>query len=139
MGCDIGDGTGEICVLRKDGSKVGAKIPTKQKGATKFFEGRDVPHVVMEVGTHLGWISQLIEKLGHRVTVADPRRLKCKRHQDVQRDAELLARLGRADEDLLAQVKHQENFDPHAVAAAIDGLRNTLAANDSTPPCPTEP
>jgi hypothetical protein len=46
IGCDIGDKTSEICVLRTDGTKVEAKVPTTQKGMTKFFSGREAAHVV---------------------------------------------------------------------------------------------
>lgn len=112
IGCDIGDKTSEICVLRTDGAKVEAKIPTTQKGMTKFFSVREAAHVVIEVGTHSRWVSQLIEKCGHRVTIADPRRLKvisASNTKTDRRDAELLARLGRADESLLAPVKHRDN------------------------------
>ena len=112
IGCDIGDKTSEICVLRKDGRKVEAMIPTTREGVTKFFKGREAAHVVIEVGAHSRWMSQLIGELGHRVTVADPRRLKmisASNTKTDRRDAELLARLGRADEDLLAPVKHRNN------------------------------
>lgn len=130
IGCDIGDKTSEICVLRTDGSKVEASISTTRKGVTKFFGGREAAHVVMEVGTHSRWMSQLIEECGHRVTVADPRRLKmisASNSKTDRRDAELLARLGRADEDLLAPVKHRDNEVQAdlAVAKARDLLVGT--------------
>jgi transposase len=61
---------------------------------------------------HSQWVSQLIEKCGHQVTIADPRRLKvisASNTKTDRRDAELLARLRRADESLLAPVKHRDN------------------------------
>jgi transposase len=79
------------------------------------------------VGTHSRWVSQLLEQLGHRVTVANPRRLQLLSTHDSKNDrtdAELLARLGRADTDLLAPVKHrgtQVQADL-AVAKARDAL-----------------
>jgi K+-sensing histidine kinase KdpD len=55
---------------------VEAKIPTTPNEVTKFPDAREAAHVVVGVGTHSRWMSQLVEKFGHRVTIADPRRLK---------------------------------------------------------------
>jgi transposase len=84
-------------------------------------------HVVIEVGTHSRWVREVLEQLGHRVTVANPRRLKliaANLSRIDRTDPELLARLGRADETLLALVKHrgrQAQADL-AVAKARDAL-----------------
>jgi transposase len=91
-----------------------------------FFQ-RTAVHVVIEVGPHSRWVSALLSELGHRVTLANPRQVelianskkKCDR-----KDAELLARLGRADVKLLAPVKHRsaEVQADLAVAKARDIL-----------------
>jgi transposase len=66
--------------------------------------------VVIEVGTHSRWVAAELEALGHTVTVANPRHVKlisqAQRKSD-KRDAELLARLGRSDRQLLSPVEHR--------------------------------
>jgi transposase len=66
--------------------------------------------VVIEAGTHSPWMSRLLEELGHEVVVANPRQVPLigtSIRKDDQRDAELLARLGRVDPKLLAPVRHR--------------------------------
>jgi transposase len=65
--------------------------------------------VALEVGSHSPWISRLVEKQGHEVVVANARRVRLisesNRNDDV--DAEILARMARADRYLLSPVKHR--------------------------------
>jgi transposase len=66
--------------------------------------------VVIEVGTHSRWVNSLLQEMGHRVTVANARRVKLISQNDSktdQVDAELLARLGKADAELLAPIHHR--------------------------------
>lgn len=110
IGCDLGDKRSEICVLDEDGNvKVRTSVRTTRTWLAGFFK-RKPAHVVIEVGTHSRWVSTLLEELGHRVTVANPRRVKLISESDNKtdgHDAELLARLGRSDVKLLAAVKHR--------------------------------
>jgi transposase len=56
-------------------------------------------------------VAELLKQLGHRVTVANPRRVKLISESDNKtdrHDAELLARLGRADVTLLVPVEHRQ-------------------------------
>src|SRR5688500_15171594 len=104
IGCDLGDKKSEVCVIDAEG-KVGRRLSvrTTRKAMTEFFT-RPAAHVVIEVGAHSRWVSDLLARLGHRVTVANPRRLKLisqSDNKDDPQDAELLARLGRADVQLL--------------------------------------
>ena len=66
--------------------------------------------VVIEVGTHSAWVSRLLRSLGHRVVVANARKVALI-HQNKRKnnriDAELLARLGRADTKLLFPIEHR--------------------------------
>ena len=129
IGCDIGDKTSEICVLKTNGSKAEASIRTTPKGMMEFFSGRKPAHVVIEVGAHSRWVSQVIEKCGHRVTIADPRRLKLitqSNNKTDRRDAELLAKLGRADESLLSPVTHRN--DQMQAELAVAKARDLLVA-----------
>ena len=63
--------------------------------------------VVIEIGTHSGWVAELLTGLGHEVLVANARRLRLIAESNTksdERDAELLARLGKADPKLLSPV-----------------------------------
>lgn len=130
IGCDLGDKQSELCILTREGEAVwpGA-VKTGPKAFREFFT-RPRAHVVLEVGTHSRWASQLLKELGHKVTVANPRRLKLISQSNAKqdkKDAELLARLGRADEALLAPIQHRGN-EAHAdlaVAKSRDILVQT--------------
>lgn len=111
VGCDLGDKRSELYCVADDGAgwSVGA-IPTTRDGFRKMFEEIPSVHVVIEAGTHSRWVALLLTELGHRVTVANPRRLKLISQNNSKRDqtdAELLARLGRVDIGLLAPVTHR--------------------------------
>jgi transposase len=127
IGCDLGDRRSEICVLDADGN---AKLRTSVRTGRQWMEGfftRAAAHVVIEVGPHSRWVSELLMELGHRVTVANPRRVKLISASDNKtdrHDAELLARLGRSDVKLLAPIQHRgsEVQRDLAVAKARDVL-----------------
>lgn len=126
IGCDLGDKASEICVLRADGGMQRATVRTT-RGAMRLFFTRAPAHVVMEVGGHSRWASALLTDLGHRVTVANARRVQLisqSNNKTDQNDAELLARLGRADIGLLSPVVHRkpETQADLAVAKARDAL-----------------
>ncbi len=110
IGCDLGDKQSALCVLEADGGMERPKsIATTEEGFGKFFT-RPKAHVVIEVGAHSRWVSALLKKLGHEVTVANPRRVKLisqNNRKTDEVDAELLARLGRVDVKLLAPIKHR--------------------------------
>lgn len=109
IGCDLGDRKSEIYILLSEGK--GKRLVVKTRPADwEAFLKRPQAHVVLEAGTHSGWISRLAKAAGHRVTVANPRRLQLISKSDSKRDrtdAELLARLGRTDPKLLAPVEHR--------------------------------
>src|SRR4029079_9945144 len=97
IGCDLGDRTSEICVLGADGGKRRESVRTTRKALTLYFS-RPQSHVVIEVGAHSRWVGTLLKDLGHRVTIANPRRVKLISQSDSKtdkHDADLLARLGR--------------------------------------------
>jgi transposase len=127
IGCDVGDRTSEVCVLDLAGKVVQrVAVGTTRKAMTAHFT-RPPAHVVIEVGAHSRWLSQLLANLGHRVTVANPRRVQLISASDKKtdrHDAELLARLGRADIELLSPVEHRrpEAQKDLAVAKSRDVL-----------------
>jgi transposase len=129
IGCDLGDKRSEICVLDAGGKvKQRASVRTTRKGIGEWFS-RPAAHVVIEVGTHSRWVSAALRELGHRVTVANPRRVKLISDSDSKtdrHDAELLARLGRVDEKLLSPVVHRS---PQVQAdLAVAKARDVLVA-----------
>jgi transposase len=127
IGCDLGEKMSTLCVLWPDGKKERpSPVKTTREEMRAFFT-RPKAHVVMEVGTHSRWVSALLKELGHQVTVANARRVKLISENDSKSDktdAELLARLGRADVELLAPIQHRgmEAQADLAVAKARDGL-----------------
>jgi transposase len=127
IGCDLGDKQSELCLLTEDGTAVRLKPVKTSQAAMRAFFMRAPAHVIIEVGAHSRWVSELLRELGHTVTIANPRRVELisKNHSksDVT-DAELLARLGRSDRSLLSPVEHRGNEVQAdlAVAKARDGL-----------------
>jgi len=127
IGCDLGDKHSELCVLLPDGKLERPEpIRTTRSAFTRYFT-RPHAHVVIKVGTHSRWVSELLRELGHKVTVANPRRVKLISQSTTKRDrkdAEWLARLGKADEELLAPVRHRgsEAQADSAVAKSRDAL-----------------
>lgn len=115
IGCDLGDRRSELCILtRGSGSEEVVERPkpikTTKAGFRAYFEGRAQSHVIIEVGAHSRWVKELLTELGHQVTVANPRKLKlitASNTKTDRNDAEWLARLGRADVELLSPVEHR--------------------------------
>jgi transposase len=127
IGCDLGDKKTAVCVLGMEGKvQERTEVQTRKASMTKFFT-RPRAHVVIEVGAQSRWVSELLEKLGHDVTIANPRRVALISQNDNKSDrtdAELLARLGRSDPSLLSPMKHRspEAQAELAVAKARDAL-----------------
>jgi hypothetical protein len=75
IGCDLGDKMSDVCVMDAAGRTRRARVASIRKGMTTFFS-REPAHVVIEVGGHSRWVSELLEGLGHRVTIANAQRVK---------------------------------------------------------------
>lgn len=111
IGMDLGDKSHEVYVLNHEGERVlqGQVVNTKV-AIRKFFTPYQRALVVIEAGTHSAWISRELETLGCEVLVGNPRKLRAiwasERKSDV-RDAEMLARIGRADRKLLYPIHHR--------------------------------
>ena len=72
----------------------------------------------MEAGTHSPWISRLFQERGHKVTIAWPRKLRAiyeSENKNDQRDAEMLARIGRFDRKLLYGIEHKSELHQRAL------------------------
>jgi transposase len=107
VGIDLSDKTANFCAMSADTGVLEegrfALTPASFVELWQRFSEADV--FVLEAGTPSAWVHELLKTLGAHVIVADPRKLKAVtesvRKSDV-RDARMLARLGLADEELLA-------------------------------------
>lgn len=107
---DLGDRKHAVCVLDAEGGIVTEQtIANTRESLTKLSAEHPGALVVIEVGMNSPWISRFLEALGHRVLVANPRKLRAIYANDRKcdrKDAEMLARLARCDERLLYPVEH---------------------------------
>jgi transposase len=66
--------------------------------------------IAIEVGTHSTWVGRLLEGCGHEILIANSRKMRLicadKRKTD-KLDARKLARLARADPELLFPIEHR--------------------------------
>jgi transposase len=111
IGMDLGDRQSELCVVDRAGVVVhrgrGATTAAGLTAACAPYAGAGV---VLEVGTHSPWVSRLLQQQGHAVIVANPgqvRRMAGRHDKSDRIDAELLARLGRVDPQLLRPIQHR--------------------------------
>jgi transposase len=110
-GLDLGDQWSHVCLLDGAGEIVEeSRIRMTQTALLAFFSGREPMRVVFEVGTHSRWVDRLLGTVGHETVVANARRVQLisRNERKTDRvDAELLARLGRVDPELLKPVRHR--------------------------------
>ena len=111
VGIDVGDKYCHFCVLDEDGSIAEeSRVATTRTALTRRLSVMEPSLVVIEVGGHSRWFSRLIEELGHTCLVAnayEARQLAGNRRKNDRLDAELLARFGRADPQLLRPLSHR--------------------------------
>lgn len=111
IGLDVGDRLSQACVLNAQGEVVKREaVRTTAPALSRFFAKYPGARVVLEVGTHSPWISRLLGGMSLEVIVCNSRKValitKNIRKND-RIDAELLARLGRLDPELLSPVQHR--------------------------------
>lgn len=113
IGMDLGDKKNFVVVLNEEGKKVVSKfVKNTSKQIDKFFtdyEGKNI-RIIMETGTHSPWISELLKKKNFEVLIVNSNQLplisKSIKKNDMN-DAEILARLGRLDPELLHTIEHR--------------------------------
>lgn len=131
VGIDLGDKFSHYCLLDEEGRPINqGRVPTTESAFIKAAQKWPSAQVALEVGTHSRWVAELLEGCGHTVIIANPRRLKLisesiNKHDKA--DALLLARLARADLDLLKPVRHRTREAQADLASirARDGLVRT--------------
>ncbi len=111
IGIDLGDKRSCFCVLDSGKEIVfEGSLGTTAKEFESYFGSAQKSKIALEVGTHSGWVTALLEGMGHEVVVANPRKMesihKNKRKND-KVDARTLARLLRADPELLHPIRHR--------------------------------
>lgn len=114
IGMDLGDKRHRFCVINELGTvlrrgSVRNTAPAILDLVTEESK-RGSLRIVMEAGTHSPWISRLAGRLVSEVLVANPRKVRAiweTDRKDDERDAEMLARIGRFDPQLLHPIRHR--------------------------------
>jgi len=120
IGIDLGDRASHFVGLNAEGEVVAeGRVSTTAAAMAKEFGAIGPKVIAIETGTHSPWISRLLTQLGHRVVVANSRKLRLiyeNRRKNDRVDAEYLARLVRMDPKLLEPVTHRSERDQQHLA-----------------------
>ena len=130
VGIDLGDKSHEVCVLDAQATVVSRETILNNR---ESFRALSQKHrgalMIMEAGTHSPWISRELEGKGHSVIVANPRKVRAIYDTDNktdERDAEMLARIGRLDPNLLYGITHKS--EEHQRVLKIIDARDVLVS-----------
>jgi transposase len=113
IGFDLGDQSSQYCLVNANGEvEVTGIVPNDREALTELLRNLPAARVVLEASTQSHWISGLMRSVGREVYVANPRRIplltQSSRKND-RNDAELLARIGRLDVELLSPVRERSD------------------------------
>jgi transposase len=120
IGMDLGNKKHEICIVDTgmgeiiEHAKVDNDMESLEKYYCKFTEPSKVK-IVIEAGTHSPWIYHFLSGKGFNVLIGNPRKLRMiwkSDNKNDKKDAEMLARIGRLDNNLLYPIKHR-NIEAH--------------------------
>ena len=110
-GIDLHSKSSELAVLDCEGElSERARIPTTESSLRRWFGGRDRMVICLEAGGQSAWAQRILVSLGHDVVVANASRVRLIAEATLkndQVDAETLARLVRADRQLLCPITHR--------------------------------
>jgi len=76
IGCDLGNRRSELCLLREGGQPERAKLDTTRSAFRAYFSSLSPSRVIIETGTHSGWVADVVRGAGHEVLVANSRRVR---------------------------------------------------------------
>src|SRR5258708_23690528 len=111
IGLDLGDLWSFYCVRDEAGQIIlEQKVPTTPAAMKQIFSRIPQSLIALETGTHSPWVSRLLTELGHEVIVAHAQKVQLitkSSRKDDRHDAQTLARLARADPELLGPVRHR--------------------------------
>jgi transposase len=134
VGMDMGDKKHSICILDSDGEVIARDtVNNTARALQKYFGSMKPCLIAIEASTHSAWVSRVLEELGHRVLVGNPRKLRViwdSDEKDDSRDAEMLARIARFDRKLLHPIHHRgkEAQSDLAIIKARDNLIKARSA-----------
>ena len=107
FGIDVHLKTSAICEISEEGAVVErCEIPTTQERMRRFFADRTCRGIALEACAQSPWLNRLLSDLGHTVTIVNPIRFRLIAESSMKTDradAEMLARMLRADPVLLKQ------------------------------------
>jgi transposase len=110
IGVDLGDRWTHMCALDRETGEVlwHRRVATERTAMASLLSSLARAQIVMETGTHALWVARLAMDVGHDAQVVDARRVRSITHdvrKSDRRDAEMLARLARADLGLLHPIR----------------------------------
>jgi len=135
IGMDVGDKTSRYCVLGRNGTVLAeGSVATSAAAMSAQWAGWARCRMAIEACGQSAWIGRLLSGLGHEVIVANARQVKLisqSSRKDDRVDAQTLARLARADPELLRPIRHrgeraQEDLTAIRVRAALVEARTAL-------------
>ncbi len=111
-GLDLGDKYSHLCLIDTESGEVieEGRLRTTPEAFERRFGSERPMRIAIEVGTHSPWVSRLLKGCGQEVLVANPRRTRLiygERRKTDKLDARKLARLARADPELLYPIEHR--------------------------------
>ena len=111
IGVDLGDKNHIAVVFDADGNELQvAKVTNTKAGIRRFIKRYKGSTVAIEAGTHSPWISRLLEDMGCKVYVGNPRKLRFiwdSTDKSDERDARMLAMVCRIEPKLLWPLRHR--------------------------------
>ena len=111
VGIDLGDKKSNYCFIDAKGYIFAeGTLATTQAELNELFSSIPKCRIAIEVGTHSPWVCALLKNCKHEVFVANPRKVEAihkNRRKNDKVDARTLARLVRADPELLYPIQHR--------------------------------
>jgi transposase len=108
---DLGDKYHITVVFDSQGNELDVgKVTNTKAGVRKYFTRYKGSMVALEAGTHSPWISRLLDQLGCRVLVGNPRKLRFiwdSQDKSDERDARMLGMVCRIEPRLLCPLHHR--------------------------------
>lgn len=113
IGMDLGDKNHIAVVFDGQGNELDvSKVANNKAALGKYFKAYTGATVAIEAGTHSPWISQLLEHMGCKVLVGNPRKLRFiwnSHDKSDERDARMLAMVCRIEPRLLWPLRHRSS------------------------------
>jgi transposase len=113
IGMDLGDKFHMAVVFDSDGKELKiARVINTKAGTSKFFKPYRSAQVAIEASTHSPWISRLLNEMGLKVYVGNPRKLRFiwdSIDKSDAKDARMLGMVCRLEPRLLHPINHRSS------------------------------